>query len=78
MKGGQLKNMKIELNQEELNLLIECVSDSKNGILEILEQKWDDEFPFMDDISHLKKYLENLYFIKNKLCNYSILNQGEN
>lgn len=77
MKGGQLKNMKIELNQEELNLLIESVTDSKNDIIEKLEEEWDDEYPFMDDISDLTKYLENLYIIKNKLCNYSIENQEE-
>ena len=78
MKGGQLKNMKIELSQEELNLLIESVTDSKNDILRDLENDWYDEFPIIDDISDLTKNLENLYLIKNKLCNYSILNQGEN
>lgn len=78
MKGGQLKNMKIEISQEELNLLIESVTDSKNDILGKLEMEWYDEFPIIDDISDLTKYLENLYSIKNKLCNYSTLNQGEN
>ena len=70
--------MKIELSQDELNLLIESVTDSKNDILGKLEMEWYDEFPIIDDISDLTKYLENLYSIKNKLCNYSILNQGEN
>ena len=70
--------MKIELSQEELSLLIECVTDSKNGILEILEQKWDDEYPIITDVSDLTKYLENIYILKSKLCNYSILNLEEN
>lgn len=78
MKGGQSKNMKIELSKEELNLLIESVTDSKNDILGKLEMEWYDDFPFIDDISDLTKYLENLYSIKNKLYNYSILNQEEN
>lgn len=77
MKGGQLKNMKIELNKEELSLLIESVTDSKNGILEMLEKNWDYEYPLMDDIANLTKYLEDLYSIKTKLCNYSLLNQEE-
>lgn len=78
MKGGQLKNMKIELSQEELNLLIEAVTDSKNDIFGKLEMEWYDDFPVIDYISDLTKYLENLYSLKNKLCNYSILNQEEN
>ena len=69
--------MKIELNQEELSLLIECVTDSKNGILEMLEKNWDYEYPLMGDITDLTNYLENLYIVKNKLCNYSIENREE-
>ncbi len=78
MKGGQLKNMKIELNQEELNLLIESITNSKNDILDMLEKEWDYEYPLIDDITNLTNYLENLYIIKNKLCNYSIENQEAN
>lgn len=70
--------MKIELNKEELNLLIECVTDAKNDILEMLEQRWDDEYPIITDVSDLTKYLENIYLLKTKLCNYSILNLEEN
>lgn len=69
--------MKIELNQEELNLLIESVTDSKNDIINMLEKEWDYEYPLIDDITNLTNYLENLYIIKNKLCNYSIENQEE-
>lgn len=78
MKGGQLKNMEIELNQEEINTLIESLTDSKNDIVVKLEMEWDYEFPNIDLISDLTKYLIKLYLIKNKLCNYSILNQGDN
>ena len=70
--------MKIELSQDELNLLIECVTESKNKELELLDSYWDEEFIFIGDITDLTNYIDSLYNIKFKLCKYSIEYQEEN
>lgn len=72
MKGGQLKNMKIELNQEDLNLLITCVTESKNNILELLKLINEDELTYFGDVDELSYRLYSLSDLKTKLCNYSI------
>lgn len=75
MKVGQLKNMNIELNQDELNILIESLSEQKN---EILCHLFNDQILKIDDLDHLKDTLDSIYTLKTKLFNYSILYQEEN
>ena len=70
--------MNIELSQEELNLLIECITESKNKELELLDSYWDEEFILIGDITDITNYLDSLYDLKFKLCNYSIEYQEEN
>ena len=70
--------MNIELNQDELNLLIECVTESKNNLLEELNSYFDESFTLLGDITDLTDYLDSLYSLKFKLCNYSIEFQEEN
>lgn len=62
--------MNIILNQEELNLLIELITDRKNELLEDLELN-------INDLLDLD-YLSEIFNLKSKLCNYSVLNQEEN
>lgn len=62
--------MNIILNQEELNLLIELITDRKNELLEDLELN-------INDVLDLD-YLSEIFNLKSKLCNYSVLNQEEN
>lgn len=78
MKGGQLKNMNIELNQEELNLLIECVIETKNNTLELLKLINEDRIEFLGQIDELSNRLYSLYDLKTKLFNFSIQLQEEN
>lgn len=70
--------MNIELSQDELNLLIECVTESKNRELDLLDSYWDEEFILIGDITNITNYLDSLYNLKFKLCNYSIESQEEN
>lgn len=74
MKGGQLKNMKIELNQEELNYLIEIVTERKNDMLTFLIDNDDITL----DLDSYTQDLSSLYDLKTKLCNYSIMFMEEN
>ncbi len=75
MKGGHKNNMNIELNQDELNLLIESLSDQKN---EMLFHLFIDQILKIEDLDYLKDTLDSIYTLKTKLCNYSILYQEEN
>lgn len=70
--------MNIELNQEELNLLIECITESKNKLLETLDSYFDESFTLFGDVTDIADYLESLYGLKFKLCNYSVEFQEEN
>lgn len=71
--------MNIELNQDELNLVIECITESKNNLLELLESYWDVSFTLRSDFTDfLTDYLYSLYVLKFKLCNYSTEFKEEN
>lgn len=70
--------MNIELNQDELNLVIECITESKNNLLELFQFYWDESFTLRGNITDLTDYLDSLYGLKFKLCNYSIEFQEEN
>lgn len=67
--------MNIELNQDELNILIESLSEQKN---EILCHIFNDQILNIDDLDYLKDSLDSIYTLKTKLCNYSIAYQEEN
>ena len=70
--------MNIELNQNELNLLIECITQSKNIVLENLDCYCEEPYTLSEDIKDQTDYLESLYNLKFKLCNYSFELQEEN
>lgn len=70
--------MNVELNRDELNLLIECITESKNNLLEVLDSYWDESFTLIGDITDTTDYLDSLYSLKFKLCNYSVELQEEN
>lgn len=67
--------MNIELNPEELNILIESLSEQKNKILCNL---FNVQTLNIDDLDYLKVTLDSIYTLKTKLCNYSIQFQEEN
>lgn len=69
MKGGHKKNMNIDLNQNELNILIESISAQKN---EILRHLFYEQILNSDELDYLKESLDSIYTLKTKLCNYSI------
>ena len=70
--------MNIELNQNELNLLIECITQSKNIVLENLDCYCEEPYTLSGDIKDQTDYFESLYNLKFKLCNYSFELQEEN
>lgn len=70
--------MNIELNQDELNLLIECITKSKNITLENLDCYCNETYTLTGDLKDQLNYLDSLYNLKFKLCNYSIALQEEN
>ena len=67
--------MNVELNLDELNILIESLSEQKN---EILCHLFNDQILNVDELDNLKDTLDSIYTLKTKRCNYSILYREEN
>lgn len=67
--------MNIELNVDELNLIIESLSDTKSRIFDFIDFDSD----LVDPIRvYYEAYYDSICTLKTKLCNYSLAFQEEN